>query len=89
MVKYKFRKQFYIVALLIILTSQIAAFCNSFGSTYIGWAVNVVRLLVLFPIFKFVSKCNSKVYVSYVFTMLLGFLFYLRLASITQYNDFY
>ena len=62
MAKYKFRKQFYVVALLIILTSQIAAFCNSFGSTYIGWAVNVVRLLVLFPIFKFVSKCNSKVY---------------------------
>lgn len=89
MVKYKFRKGIYVVALLIIVTSQIAAFSNSFGSTYIGWAVNVVRLFVLFPIVKFVSGCNSKVYVSYVFTMLLGFLFHLQLASITLYNDFF
>ena len=89
MVKFKLKKQFYVVALLIIVTSQIAAFSNRFGSTYIGWAVNVVRLFALFSIVKSVSKCNSKVYVSYVFTMLLGFLFYLQLASITLYNDFY
>lgn len=89
MVKFKLKKQFYVVALLIIVTSQIAAFSNRFGSTYIGWAVNVVRLFALFSIVKSVSKCNSKVYVSYVFTMLLGFLFHSQLASITLYDDFF
>lgn len=89
MVKFKLEKQFYVVALLILVTSQIAAFSNRFGSTYIGWAVNVVRLFALFSIVKFVSKSNSKVYVSYVFTMLLGFLFHSQLASITLYDDFF
>ena len=88
MVKYNVQKQLYIIALLIIVTSQIAAFGNCFGSTYIGWAVNIVRLCAIFPMFKFISKSNSKVLLYYVLTMYLGFIFHLLLADFTLYNDF-
>ena len=38
----KKNKKYYVVALLILVTSQVAAYNNSFGSTYIGWALNLL-----------------------------------------------
>ena len=84
----KKNKKYYVVALLILVTSQVAAYNNSFGSTYIGWALNLIRFCALIPMVKYFAKTKSKALLAYVFTMILGFLFHSLLSDTTLYSNF-
>lgn len=87
MEKKKYKKLF-VIAVFVLVVSQIAAFTNYFGSTYIGWCVQLVKVCTFIPIIKYSRTERNYLWMAYLLTMLVGLLFHTLLPDKAFYDNF-
>lgn len=84
----KLRNRYYVIIVLTLVVCRIEAVRSFIGSTYTGWSINFVSLLLFIPLLKYFANSKNKVFQTYFVTMSLGFLFHCLLLFNSVYDNF-